>query len=503
MLLDLNTNHTRMHDTHVHEHCLMKSIRDDGALHSWSDSSKVFYPKSFYATATNKKNNKLASASMNKTIANNRTVSDESYFHSTKPSFDGLANAERTRIPTKRNSFKRTRILKARDDSELLNENRSSLMTPSLSSVMSQVKKTNSAKTISGECPIHEGHLTQSIKRKFSEETQSDCSSLSSSKVHPLTDDIADAPDLQAPTIGDEVLAEAVVPKMKIININDLDLFDDWEVKDLVDIFPPVYERRPQSSSAISLVSASSDVKSRPTSVDFQIIDKKGGGASKRKSRSKSTTENMIYENDLVELEQWPSASPSSETDGSTAPSDLLLPNKRIRQKSLNTNFLKLYSIETSCKRKSILPEVEVDDHLLKQLTYSEIWSLEIKKEPDVPTNDIKLALITRKKLWSDMVHETRNDLFGDSTPWNLHFVATTSNTQPSQGREPTNEHTTADSKSSLVRVHSDVKPWFNNGGTMLKPCGKLNLGKLTNKTTAPTREIQYVVKGWCDSRFL
>ncbi|CAI4601225.1 BAL_1a_G0035330.mRNA.1.CDS.1 [Saccharomyces cerevisiae] len=502
MLLDVNTNHTLMHDAHVHEHCLIKSIRDDGALHSWSDSSKVFYPKSFYATATNKKNNKLASASMNKTATSNRTVSNETYFHSTKPQFDGQGSAERTKTPTKRNSFKRTRILKARDDSELLNENRSSLMTPSLSSVMSQVRKTNSAKTLSGECPIHEGHLTQSIKRKFSEEAQSDCSSLSSSKLHPLTDDIADAVDLQTPAIGDEVLAEPVVPKMKIININDLDLFDDWEVKDLVDIFPPVYERRPRSSSALSLVSASSDAKLRPTSVDFQIIDKKGGKASRRKSRSKSTTENMIYENDLVELEQWPSASPSPETDGSTASSELL-PNKRIRQKSLNTNFLKLYSIETSCKRKSILPEVEVDDHLLKQLTYSEIRSLEIKKEPNVSTNDIKLALITRKKLWSDMVHETRNDLFGDSTPWNLHFVATTSNTEPSQGRESASEHTTADLKSSLVRVHSDVKPWFNNGGTMLKPCGKLNLGKVTNKTSAPTREIQYVVKGWCDSRFL
>lgn len=248
MLLDVNTNHTLMHDAHVHEHCLIKSIRDDGALHSWSDSSKVFYPKSFYATATNKKNNKLASASMNKTATSNRTVSDEIYFHSTKPQFDGQGSAERTRTLTKRNSFKRTRILRARDDSELLNENRSSLMTPSLSSVISQVRKTNSAKTLSGECPIHEGHLTQSIKRKFSEEAQSDCSSLSSSKLHPLTDGIADAVDLQTPAIGDEVLAEPVVPKMKIININDLDLFDNWEVKDLVDIFPRI-----RTASAIIL----------------------------------------------------------------------------------------------------------------------------------------------------------------------------------------------------------------------------------------------------------
>ncbi|CAI4046044.1 hypothetical protein SKDZ_12G1440 [Saccharomyces kudriavzevii ZP591] len=502
MLLDVNTNHKLVHDAQGHEHRLIKSMRDEGALHSWSDSSKIFYPKSFYATATNKKNNKLASASMNKAAADDIAVSDQSHFCSTQPLLDGPVDAKCNRIPIKRNSFKRTRILKTREDSELLNENRSSFMTPSLSSVMSQVKKSNSAKTVSGECPIHETHLTQSIKRKFSEETQSDCSSLSSSKIHPLTDDIADTAAAQAPAIDDETQVEPVLPKMKIININDLDLFDDWEVKDLVDLFPPVYERRPRSSSVLSLVPSHSDAMPRPTSVDFQIVDKKGG-ASRRKSKSKSTTENMIYENDLVELEQWPSASSSSEADDSTASNDLLLPNKRIRQKSLNTNFLKLYSIESSCKRKNILPEVEVDDHLLKQLTYSEIWSLEIKKEPKVSTRNIKLALITRKKLWSDMVHETRNDLFGDSTPWNLHFVATTSKTPPAQSGESANEHGTPDPKSSLVRVYSDVKPWFNNGGTMLKPCGKLSLGKVTNKITAPTREIQYVVKGWCDSRFL
>ncbi|CAI4047429.1 hypothetical protein SUVZ_12G1480 [Saccharomyces uvarum] len=502
MLLDVDTNHSVMHG---HEHHLIGSMRTDSASHSWSESSKVFYPKSFYATATNKKNNKLATASLNKTITSTRTVSDQSYFCSSAGApLDGPASSRSSRVPTKRKSFKRTRILKARADSEVSNENRSSIMTPSLSSVLSQVKKSNSAKTVSSDCPIHESLLTQSIKRKFSEETQSDCSSLGSSKDHPLTDSISDAADAQAPAIDDESQTEAEAPKMKILNMKDLDLFDDWEVKDLVDLFPPVYERHPQSLTELSPVPPPSDAKPRPTSVDFQIVNKTGG-ASRRKSKSKSTTENMIYENDLVELEQWPSTTPSPETKDAAAPNDLLLPNKRIRQKSLNTNFLKLYSIETSCKRKNILPEVEVDDHLLKQLTYSDIWSLEIKKEPKVSTRDIKIALITRKKLWSDMVHETRNDLFGDSTPWNLPFIstATTAPPAPAPDHEPANEPATTDPKSSLVRVHSDVKPWFNNGGTMLKPCGKLSLGKVSNKTTAPTRDIQYVVKGWCDARFV
>ncbi|KOG97806.1 Gis3p [Saccharomyces eubayanus] len=502
MLLNVETNHSVMHG---HEHRLIGSMRNDSALHSWNDSSKVFYPKSFYATATNKKNNKLATASLNKTIASTRTVSDQSYFCSSAGApLDGPAGSRSSNVPTKRKSFKRTRILKARVDSEMSNENRSSFMTPSLSSVLSQVKKSNSVKTVSGDCPIHENLLTQSIKRKFSEETQSDCSSLGSSKDHPLTDNIAEAADAQTPAIDDENQIEAEAPKIKILNMKDLDLFDDWEVKDLVDLFPPVYERHSQPLSDLSPVPSLSDAsaKPRPTSVDFQIVNKTGG-ASRRKSKSKSTTENMIYENDLVELEQWPSTTPSSETKDAAAPNDLLLPNKRIRQKSLNTNFLKLYSIETSCKRKNILPEVEVDDHLLKQLTYSDIWSLEIKKEPKVSTRDIKIALITRKKLWSDMVHETRNDLFGDSTPWNLPFIATASTVPPAPDHEPANEPGTMDPKSSLVRVHSDVKPWFNNRGTMLKPCGKLSLGKVSNKTTAPTRDIQYVVKGWCDARFV
>lgn len=157
--------------------------------------------------------------------------------------------------------------------------------------------------------------MTQSIKRKFSEETQSDCSSLGSSKDHPLTDSIADAADAQNPAIDDESQTEAEAPKIKILNMKDLDLFDDWEVKDLVDLFPPVYERHPQSLTELSLVPPPSDAKPRPTSVDFHIVNKTSGASRRKgKGKGKSTTENMIYENDLVELEQWPSTTSSSET---------------------------------------------------------------------------------------------------------------------------------------------------------------------------------------------
>lgn len=325
-------------------------------------------------------------------------------------------------------------------------------MTPSMNSVLSQIKK-HSSSVSSVETsldyeddPFQFDHLLSSMKRATSEDS---CTTMASScsvvDSHPLLEDVPSE-------------EEKVIPAMKAFNLADMDLEDEWELDDLVQLIPPVYERKAKKRNL-------------------------------RLQNNPAYSKPMIYENDRVELEHWPlSKEPTQQPELSV---NFILPNKRSRQQTLNPNFLKLYSIEMSSKYKKLLPDINVDDSILSQLTIDEIKNLDINSNDEpVSSNDIKLALITRKKLWSNMTHLQRQDLFGVSSPWNLKFVIR--GDQHTDGKE-----------SSLVRVKSDVKPWLGDDSivknkTMLKPCGKLKLG--SNPTSS---EVQYVVKGWCDSRFV
>lgn len=318
-------------------------------------------------------------------------------------------------------------------------------VTPSMSSVMSQIRKHVSCEDEVLEAD-EEMLWSNGMKRKLSEETAGTASTLGSEDSHPL----AYGPE------GDE---PAEQPMFRGVSMVDLDLESEWTVDDIVQSYKPVYERHV-----------------RRRSVDLAI-----GGA-------RSTSNQMFY-SDKVELEQWPSAVESPSGGGVQ---ELVLPNRRTRQRSLNPNFFKLYSMEISGKNKRLLPDISVDEQVLNQLSYSEIRALDIQPsitdEGDVSPDDIKLALITRKKLWSDMTHDQRQDLFGDSVPWNLKFVSCGDQSQETK-------------ESSLVRVESELKPWLVGSSrfhhSMLKPCGKLQLGASAN-----AKEIQYVVKGWCDKRF-
>lgn len=389
---------------------------------------------------------------------------------------------------------KRSKKIKARNlSNNSMNSSCSGLsMTPSMSSVMSQIKKYNSPATATStflvdddeEDPFHWSQWIQRMKRKLSDET---ITTIGSDDTHPLLEEPVVRSKCNV-SLEDERQSEAhsvagvdsdPIPMMKALNMADLDLEDEWETNDLIKCYAPLYERKQRV---------------RRPSVEFEIQEK-------NKPRSKSNS--MIYENDKVELEHWPSSTSSSSSGDDDLGAlqisqNLVLPNKRTRQQSLNPNFLKLYSIEMSSKSKNLLPEINVDEQILKQLSYNEIRALDIQtdihKNENVSSDDIKLALITRKKLWSDMVHGQRQDLFGESVPWNLKFVA-----------EETDTQDTADDsakKSSIVRVHSDLKPWLGDNNniinnTMLKPCGRIKLGSVPN-----AKEIQYVVKGWRDSRF-
>ncbi|AET39356.1 Gis3p Ecym_4293 [Eremothecium cymbalariae DBVPG len=285
------------------------------------------------------------------------------------------------------------------------------------------------------------------------------------------------------------------LPRLKCINPQDFDLQDTWTEEDIIQFYPPVY-RRPQLKS--SQKASPNGISTRRASVELTIDEMKNVGMMMEHLPSITRPRSAL---DTVELEHWP----SNENDGTMSSTqvtkmidteenwlDFHLPNRRTRQSSLNPNFLRLYALELSCKVKSILPDLNVDEHVLKKLSYDDIWNLNIPNtHENVSPYQIKLALITRRKLWTDMCNILRQDLHGVNAPWNLKFVSGHSTNQDTEKGQKLGSTT------SLVRVKSDVKPWSKDGNRfMLRPCGKLSMGKSSN------RDIQYVVKGWCDSRF-
>lgn len=144
-----------------------------------------------------------------------------------------------------------------------------------------------------------------------------------------------------------------------------------------------------------------------------------------------------------------------------------------IKNQIMNSNFLKLYAIENNSIKNQILPEIIIDDKLLQHLNSIRINQLDFD-------SDIKLAILTKKKLWIDMLNNyngnKRSDIRGKYFPWNLEFVPI------KQGTSDKNKDYTA-----LKQQHPSTMN--------LKPCGKISKGP-------HHPDIQYVVKGWCDGRF-
>ncbi|CAR27796.1 hypothetical protein ZYGR_0N02820 [Zygosaccharomyces rouxii] len=222
----------------------------------------------------------------------------------------------------------------------------------------------------------------------------------------------------------------------KIFHLHDLDMETEFQ-PDEIELSPPLYERPKNTQS-----------------------------------------QNNSYigaREDTCELEYWPDSASTSSN------SSVVLPDRRPRQPGLNPHFLKLYAAETTCKIQQTLPCVNIDESLLKQLSYHDLRQINVST-PHASGEAIRLALATRKKLWTEMIKPQRQDLYGESIPQNQRFVLTHS---PQQGRQ-----------GSLLRIDSDVKPWtFHENSTMLRPCGTLKMGR-------GKPDVQYVVKGWCDSRF-
>lgn len=280
-------------------------------------------------------------------------------------------------------------------------------------------------------------------------------------------------------------------PKVKLLNFQDLDLSDQFSVEDITELLPPIFERRKK---------ARSNGDERPS---LAITFTKDKGA----EHGQELTSFKAFGESNTELEPWPHSTNLRSNTSSVA--QQLISHRRLRMPRMNPIFWKLCALKNDSAVKHLTPEVNVSDSLLKQLTYEEIWNLEI--DDDISTGtlisaySIKLALITRKKLWNEMLLDTRNDLFGDHAPWNIPFVPETSDTVDMSG--------SSEVPNSIVRMHSHVKPWLNgtimdpeSANQMLRPCGTLSMGRIRSMATgahySEPAELQYVVKGWCDARF-
>ncbi|KAG0668729.1 hypothetical protein C6P45_004397 [Maudiozyma exigua] len=330
------------------------------------------------------------------------------------------------------------------------NRSVSSPITPSMSSVISQIKQ------LSGET----SSLPQNkIKRQNGQPLRRCSGSVIDEHIYiPKRKHRAQPssePGTAHPLQNNEskcTIRQGSEPLVKLFKMEDLDLTDSLTEDDIMKQIPPVYLRHKKKRSFV---------------------------------RNNTQQKKIIQENTKdLELEVWPDSGKTNNDDGIVDASVLLPDNKRVRQRSMNPNFLKLLAIERYSIDNNILPEVHIDNQTFNSLSVHP--DTQVVDSLDF-NDDVRLAIKTKLKLWNDLGRGTlRNDPYGDSVPWNMDFIQA-------------NNQTSSKSKlqdSSLVRMNSTLKPWCNDTNelkekhAMLKPCGKFSNGS------------QYVVKGWCDSRF-
>lgn len=376
-----------------------------------------------------------------------------------------------------------------------------SSLTPSLSSVLCQIKKRskdrrNTGSTVSSTDSLrsilssNSSPYGTSADNVFSDVGSKDDKTLYgvTDRSHPLShvDSDTETSQRRVQKISDpQSTGYEVLPHTKMYNLNDLDFTESFSEKDILQPITPIYERP----------------KNKRMDID-PIFTNTSDESSEQEHKRHRKFKPIFLQEQVVEMEHWPNSSQQQHLQTNSMESITLDPitQKRTRQQTLNPSFLRLYALETSMKQKNLLPDLNLDESILQRLSIQEISQLNIPADPSnrISPHQIKLALITRKKLWSDMCQVTRTDLHGEHAPANLKFVKATTVRDSSSSDIEEDENTKE--TTSLVRLNSEVKPWSQpemSQPTMFKPCGRISLGKNAN-----SKEIQYVVKGWCDCRF-
>ncbi|XBW36350.1 hypothetical protein QEN19_001930 [Hanseniaspora menglaensis] len=289
-------------------------------------------------------------------------------------------------------------------------------------------------------------------------------------------------------------------------NLDDLDLTSDYGIADIKEFYTPIFDIKAHRN--INKKQYHSRI-----SPDIELASI---GTNEKCTVSKSAKPELQLLNEAVTTSPF---LPSS--------------NKEIMQ----PHFMRLYAVVQNSQYNGVLPHLDIDDHLLAKLSYDDIWSLDVPGLGSIGENKfvtedlkIKLALLSRKKLWCDMIVQVtkkqeplNNRCDSISQCSNSIKKITDNNVMESKNKQllALNQHqfahigyekkdvTERDVKStSLLRLKNGPIPWnpavrngllgSNKNGanqahtTVIKPYGVL----------ANSKQTQYVVKGWVDKRF-
>lgn len=291
--------------------------------------------------------------------------------------------------------------------------------------------------------------------------------------------------------------------------LEDLDFLYEYGVSDIQEFFEPVYDikkhrEKIQESKLGNIKKYITSLLSTPIRVD--------------------QLEHQVELKDLNINKQV--------KDKSSIPS--LRPMQTINKEIMQPHFMRLYALEQRSKNNGSLPDLDIDENLLSQLTYEDIWSLDVpteskdKDSKNMEKLKIKLALLTRKKLWCDMIiQRDKNDAAQSKTisnRFNDTIMVNTNNLDYIKLRSLVTalkdnkfkhigyESTDSDKIISLVRLNKrETMPW-NKIGCLDVLNGKNMINEIKNTTQLKSiqpfgklpnsKHTQYLVKGWVDKRF-
>lgn len=273
----------------------------------------------------------------------------------------------------------------------------------------------------------------------------------------------------------------------------ELDLINEYSVSDVNEFFTPKFDIKKNRTSKYSSIKVFKDI-------ELGSI--------------------METEDDLKGKDQELSLHKSV----TTSP---VLPS--INKEIMQPHFMRLYALEQNSKCNGCLPDLDIDENILSRLSYEDIWTLDVPKtEAKAVTNScgglvneelrIKLALMTRKKLWCDMIVQvTKKQQPIDKQEQTLASI-NNKNSENKQKLIALHEHQfkhigyEIDSRirtTSLLRLKDGPLPWNsnNNNGLCLGSNG-IKSSSMNKTVIKPfgvlpnSKKTQYVVKGWVDKRF-
>ncbi|ODV88280.1 hypothetical protein CANARDRAFT_26438 [[Candida] arabinofermentans NRRL YB-2248] len=167
----------------------------------------------------------------------------------------------------------------------------------------------------------------------------------------------------------------------------------------------------------------------------------------------------------------------------------LLPKNIKSREPRINSNFLRLYAQDYTSKSQNLLAITEYEIDLYQQdLIESELNDLDTflnqfdySNSPPNFKTDLKIGLLSREKLWFNVILPPRNDTPLSQQQSHINYVY-----NPSSSKTNNNP--------LVVRNNGKYKPWLqfqDQNQQAFKPYGNM------------ANDVQFTVKGWCNERWV